>query len=71
MLGNPAYLVYASSLHNMGWLQGRPGAEASKIMQCLAREDRLAVPHQSRIEGQCPGPLTTPYLIIEHVTKQG
>ena len=55
-----ALLMYASSLHNMGWFPDQPGAEASAVAERLARESRLAVPlHQSPVEGQRSWPHTS------------
>lgn len=52
-----AFVVYTSSLHNMGWLPDNTTAKASAVAESLARQHRLAVPHPTPlVQGECSLP---------------
>lgn len=53
---NAAFLVYASSLHNMGWLPSYSRATASAVAEQLAKQQRLAVSCSSSLPGMCISP---------------
>ena len=53
---NAAFLVYASSLHNMGWLPSYSRATASAVAEQLAKQQRLAVSCLSSLRGMCTCP---------------